>query len=296
MDKIKLRARAKINLSIDVKGILPDGYHEVEMVMQSIELSDYLWIRKTKKDFKMYSSNSILPIDKRNIVYRTWKLMKDRFKIEENLDIFLEKNIPIAAGMAGGSADSAAVLVGVNKLFNLGLKNEDLREISKELGSDIAFCIDGGASIARGRGTELESITGLDKDINILVCKPNTSVSTKRVYDEFDKKSDRSYLRPDNKKIILALKNNDIDSLTLAMSNVLEPITRSRVRDIGYIEDIMKDFGAKSSMMSGSGPTVFGIFESRKNTLRCSEKLRKFYSQTHVTSASKKGVEICGNK
>lgn len=296
MDKIKLRARAKINLSIDIKGILPNGYHEVEMVMQSIELSDYLWIRKTKRDFKMSSSNSILPIDKRNIVYRTWKLMKDRFKIEENVDIFLEKNIPIAAGMAGGSADSAAILVGVNKLFNLGLENEDLREISKELGSDIAFCIDGGASIARGSGTDLESIKGLDRDLNILVCKPNASVSTKRIYDEFDRKSGKNFSRPDNKKIVSALEDNNIDDLTLSMENVLEPITKSKIKDIGYIEDTMRDFGASVSMMSGSGPTVFGLFESRKKTLRCSEKLRKFYSQTHVTSASKKGVEICGNK
>lgn len=298
MKSIKLKARAKINLSIDIKGIMEDGYHDVEMVMQSINLSDYLLLRKTTEGFKMTCSNSDIPLDKKNIIYKTWDFMKEKYGFEGGIDVFLEKNIPIAAGMAGGSADSAAMFVGLNKLFNLRLSEKELIEDSKALGSDIAFCIKGGTYLATGRGTDLHKLPALDKNIKILVCKPNAFISTKRVYKRFDTMyaKSESLNRPDNKALIEALEDGNSKVLTESMGNVLEPVTRTWCSDIAKIQNTMKKHGAFVTMMSGSGPTVFGFFDNYKSIKRCSSILRKRFNQTFITSASKKGVEICGYK
>ncbi|WP_101773623.1 4-(cytidine 5'-diphospho)-2-C-methyl-D-erythritol kinase [Peptostreptococcus faecalis] len=298
MERVKLRARAKINLSIDIKDILEDGYHEVEMVMQSINLSDYIIIRKAETGFKMTSSNSDVPSNKKNIMYKTWILMKEEFGIDGGIEIFLEKNIPIAAGMAGGSADSAAVFIGINRLFGLNLSDDELIELSKKLGSDIAFCIKGGTYLASGKGTDLKKLNNFNWDIVMLICKPNIFVSTKRVYKKYDKmyESISTDQRPDNEKIIEGLQLEDYELMVEGMNNVLEPVTKSWYREIDKIEKTMIKGGAIKSMMSGSGPTVFGFFKDYKSAKRCGNILRKRYSQTYITHASNKGVEICGNK
>lgn len=305
MDSIRLRAMGKVNLSIDIKGILDDGYHDVEMVMQSVNLSDKLLIRKSRGNFSMKCSNSDVPLGKKNIIYKTWMLMKKRYKINSGIEVFLEKNIPIAAGMAGGSANSAAVFVGVNKLFELGLSDDDLIDLSKELGSDIAFCIKGGTYLATGRGTDLKKLDDLDLDLEVLVCRPNIFVSTKKVYKKFDTMYERKIEidrpdieidRPDNVSLIKAIKDKNMDLLVSSMCNVLEPVTKEWCSDIGNIEKIMLEEGADKSMMSGSGPTVFGFFKDKKKARKCANILRKQYLQTHLTSMSKKGVEIYGNK
>jgi len=309
MKSIKLRARAKINLSIDILGLMPDGYHDVEMVMQSVDLSDYLHIRKKDSGFKLIISNSELPSDSKNIVCKTWEHMRDKYDIKEGVEIFLEKNIPIAAGMAGGSADSAAMLVGINEMFGLGLSVEELIEESKFLGSDIAFCITGGTCLATGTGTDIMKLNPLSKDIDILICKPNEFISTKRVYKKFDKmylsvngeyienKSDKKKVaRPDNKKIIEALNSSDRKLLVDSMSNVLEPVTKTWCDNIDKIKATMLREGAFFSMMSGSGPATFGMFDELKEIKKCSNILRKEYSQTYITKPSNVGVEICEYK
>lgn len=298
MESVRLKARGKINLSIDIKGLLDNGYHDVEMIMQSVDVNDKILIRKTNGEFKLVCSSSIIPVDDRNIMHKTWFLMKERFGIRENVEIFLEKNIPIAAGMAGGSADSAAVFVGINKLFNLSLSEEELMKLSEELGSDIAFCIQGGTSLASGRGTDLESIEPLDMGINILVCKPDIFVSTKKVYSQYDEmlESGHKFDRPDNKKIIEGLEKKDLNILAGQMKNVLEEVTKNWTEEIASIESVLKMHGAKLAMMSGSGPTVFGFFEDKKQMRKCSNELRKKYTQTFMTKATARGVEICGNK
>lgn len=299
MDSIRLRARAKINLSIDIKGVFEDGYHDLEMVMQSINLSDYILIRKSNEGFRMTSSNPDVPTDKKNIICKTWDLMKEKYLIDGGIEVFLEKNIPIAAGMAGGSTDSAAMFVGINRLFELGLSEEEMIEDSKKLGSDIAFCIKGGTYLATGKGTDLKKLLGLDRNIKILVCKPSVFVSTKRVYKKFDSMYKESFdlsNRPDNNTLISALKERDNKKVVDGMGNVLEPVTKSWCKDIQRIENTMKKFGAYGTMMSGSGPTVFGFFKDYRSINKCSNILKKRYSQTYITSASNKGVEICGNK
>lgn len=298
-NSVKLRARAKINLSIDIKGILEDGYHDVEMVMQSINLSDYIIVRKAKEGFKITSSNADVPLDKRNIIYKTWELLKEKYRIESGVNIFLEKNIPVAAGMAGGSADSAAMFVGLNKLFNLGMNTDEMIEESKKLGSDIAFCIKGGTYLATGKGTDLEKLPSLDKNIRVLICKPDTFVSTKRVYKKFDfmyEKDFNSLQKPDNELLIEGLEEKNRKKIIDGMGNVLEPVTKSWCRDIERIEETMNMFGSYATMMSGSGPTVFGFFNDYRSIKKCSNVLRKKYRQTYITSTSDKGVEIYGNR
>lgn len=299
MDCVKLRARAKINLSIDIKGILEDGYHDVEMVMQSVDLADHILIRKLDHGFKITSSNSDVPLDQKNIIYKTWELIKNRFSIDGGIYVFLEKNIPIAAGMAGGSTDSAAMFVGLNKLFNLGMSEEDMIEYSKELGSDIAFCIKGGTYLATGTGTDLEKLPSLDSKIRVLICKPDVFVSTKRVYKRFDMMYEDGREpkdRPNNRILIEGLSENDIDKIVDGMGNVLEPVTSSWCKEIERIEMKMKKYGAVAIMMSGSGPTVFGFFKDYRSIKKCSNILRERYNQTYITSASDKGVEIYGNR
>ncbi len=306
MKTIKLRARAKINLSININGVFEDGYHDVEMVMQSIDLSDYILIRRKSSGYKLTISNSNLISDKRNIIYKTWQYMKEKYKIEEGIEVFLEKNIPIAAGMAGGSADSAAMFVGINKLFDLGLDEKELIEDSKALGSDIAFCISGGTALAYGKGADIQKLKALNEDINILVCKPNQSASTRKIYSKFDRMfldeknkislSDNRLMNyiPNNKRLIESINNgNCVYDIAEAMGNVLEPVTRTLCSDIDIIKKIMDDSGSIKSMMSGSGPTVFGFFSDNKALKKCSKILRNEYINTYVTRPSSKGVEIC---
>lgn len=309
MKSIKLRARAKINLSIDILGLLDDGYHDVEMVMQSVDLSDYLHIRRKENGFKLVISNSDLPSDNKNIVYKTWEHMKNKYNINEGVEVFLEKNIPIAAGMAGGSADSAAMLVGLNEMFELGLSVDELVEESKALGSDIAFCITGGTCLATGTGTDIVRLNPLSNDIDILICKPNEFISTKKVYKKFDKiflsengkykeniLDEKEMIRPNNKKIIEALDNSDKDLLINNMSNVLEPVTKTWCSKIRSIEETMLEEGAFFSMMSGSGPATFGMFDEGREIKKCSNKLRRKFRQTYITKPSDRGVEICEYK
>ena len=298
MDTIRLRARAKINLSIDIKGILDDGYHDVEMVMQSIDLSDYIIIRKIKSGFKLVCSNCEVPTDKRNIIYKTWELMKGLYSLDSGIEVFLEKNIPMAAGMAGGSADSAALFIGINELFGLSVGRDRLKELSSELGSDIAFCFDGGTALAYGRGTNLKVLSPMVDDLHIVVCKPREFVSTKRVYKLYDSMfiESKPVNRPDNNQLMVGLNSGDMDKIIKSMGNILEGVTSSFCRDIKKIEKIMLDAGAARSMMTGSGPAVFGIFEDKADAKRCAKVLRQNYQQTFVTGISNKGVEICGNK
>ena len=293
MSSIELKSRAKINLSIDVLGKREDGYHLVDMIMQTIGLYDIINIKEIDIDGINIKSNSgDIPLNENNIVYKAAKLLKDKFNIEKGIEIFIEKNIPVAAGMAGGSSNAAAVLVGLNKLWNLDLSEAKLQEIGLKLGADVPFCITGNAALAQGIGEELSYIKGLSKDTFILVCKPNLFVSTKDVYEGLDLKNIKN--RPDNNLLIECLKNGNIKLLAENMVNVLETVTSKMHEDIKYIENIMLDNNALGSMMSGSGPTVFGLFDNEEDALNGKEELLKKYNQVYVVRSSEKGVEING--
>ena len=293
MKSIELKSRAKINLSIDVLGKREDGYHLVEMIMQTIDLYDIINITENDIDEININSNSLdIPLNKNNIVYKAAEVLKERFNIKSGLNIFIQKNIPVAAGMAGGSCNAAAVLVGLNKLWNLKLSEKQLQEIGLTLGADVPFCISGNAALAQGIGEELTYIKGLPKDTSILVCKPNLFVSTKDVYQGLD--LDNIKDRPDNKLLIKCLEEGNIKLLSENMVNVLESVTSKMHEEILDIEKVMLDNNALGSMMSGSGPTVFGLFEKEEDAIKGKEKLLKKYNQVYVVRSSERGVEING--
>ena len=293
MNSIKLKSRAKINLSIDVLGIREDGYHLVEMIMQTIDLYDLIEIKEIIDNKILIKSNSNeIPLDSDNIVYKAANLIKERFCIDKGIEIYIKKNIPVAAGMAGGSSNAAAILVGLNSLWNLNLSNQELEEIGLKLGADVPFCIKGGTVLAQGIGEELTDIKGLDEDISILVCKPDLFVSTKEIYELID--SREITMRPNNKLLIDYLKNNEIEALARNMFNVLEEVTVEKHPVIKKIKDTMIKNKALGAMMSGSGPTVFGVYKNREDALKCKSILEKEFKQTFVVHCNEKGVEVNG--
>lgn len=293
MNSISLKSRAKINLSIDVIGKREDGYHIVEMIMQTIDLYDDIKLKELEEDNIIIKSEcSYIPLNEDNIVYKAAKLIKEKMDIKKGIEIFIKKNIPVAAGMAGGSSNAAAVLVGLNELWKLGLSKDELRDLGLKLGADVPFCIEGGTALAEGIGEKLTYIKGINKDVNILVCKPDIFVSTKEVYQSLDIKNIEK--RPDNKLLIEKLKNDDIVSVSNNMVNVLEEVTSKKYSDIKVIEDIIAKNGAMGTMMSGSGPTVFGFFDNEEKAQRAKVELLENYSQVYVVTSSEKGVEIYG--
>ena len=293
MNSISLKSRAKINLSIDVIGKREDGYHIVEMIMQTIDLYDDIKLKELEEDNIIIKSEcSYIPLNEDNIVYKAAKLIKEKMDIKKGIEIFIKKNIPVAAGMAGGSSNAAAVLVGLNELWKLGLSKDELRDLGLKLGADVPFCIEGGTALAEGIGEKLTYIKGINKDVNILVCKPDIFVSTKEVYQSLDIKNIEK--RPDNKLLIEKLKNDDIVSVSNNMVNVLEEVTSKKYSDIKVIENIIIKNGAMGTMMSGSGPTVFGFFDNEEKAQRAKVELLENYSQVYVVTSSEKGVEIYG--
>lgn len=293
MKSVELKSRAKINLSIDVLGKREDGYHLVEMIMQTIDLFDTIKIVVLEDDKIIINSNSDnIPLDKNNIVYKAASLIKTKYNIDKGIEIYINKNIPVAAGMAGGSSNAAAVLVGLNKIFNLNLTKNQLEELGLQLGADVPFCISGGACLAENIGEKLTKIDGLSKDAFIVICKPNIFVSTKEVYEKIDSKEIEK--RPNNKLLVQLLKDNDLNLLSENMYNVLEEVTKQQYPIIGEIENTMIENGAIGSMMSGSGPTVFGLYLNKDEADKCRKLLLNKFEEVYVVNSNEKGVEIYG--
>ena len=262
MDKIQLKALAKINLGLDVLRRREDGYHEVKMIMQTIGLHDDLEIRKTKTPGIQVKTNLYyLPPNENNLVYKAVKLLMDEFQIQDGVSIQLKKRIPVAAGMAGGSSDGAAVLWGINQMYGLGLSMQALMERGVRLGADVPYCIQRGTALAEGIGEKLSVLPPMPK-CTILIAKPGISVSTKFVYENLHANDLKPEQHPDVDSMIEAMRQKDLGLLCSRMGNVLETVTIPAYPVINEIKRTMMDNGAIGSMMSGSGPTVFGIFDS----------------------------------
>lgn len=262
MDKIQLKALAKINLGLDVLRRREDGYHEVKMIMQTIGLHDDLEIRKTKTPGIQVKTNLYyLPTNENNLVYKAAKLLMDEFQIQDGVSIQLKKRIPVAAGMAGGSSDGAAVLWGINQMYGLGLSMQTLMERGVRLGADVPYCIQRGTALAEGIGEKLSVLPSMPK-CTILIAKPGISVSTKFVYENLHANDLKPEQHPDVDSMIEAMRQKDLGLLCSRMGNVLETVTIPAYPVINEIKRTMMDNGAIGSMMSGSGPTVFGIFDS----------------------------------
>lgn len=272
MNRIQMKALAKVNLGLDVIRRREDGYHEVKMIMQTVRLYDRIILEKTQKGISMETNLSFLPVNEQNIAYRAAKMLMDEFHIQSGLHIKIDKHIPVAAGMAGGSTDGAAVLYGVNKIFELGLTKRQLMERGVKLGADVPYCIMRGTVLSEGIGEILTPVPSLP-DCHILIAKPPVSVSTKHVYENL--KLDKIEKHPDIDGMVEALRMEELHGVTQRMENVLETVTIPEHPEIQQIKDLMIKEGALNALMSGSGPTVFGIFDDREKGMRARDLLRK---------------------
>lgn len=291
MEQLKLKAYAKINLSLDVVRRRPDGYHDVKMIMQTVDLYDVITMEKTESgihttvemgrsfladsDSSKENADTIseeLPADENNLIYKAAKLIMERKNITEGVKIHLQKNIPIAAGMAGGSTDAAAVFRGMNQLFSLGMSVEELKEMAVKIGADVPYCIEGGTQLSEGIGEILTPIQGIPH-FCLLIAKPEISVSTKYVYENLHLEELSKH--PDVDGMAEAIQNGNLDGIVSRLENVLESVTVKKYPVIGEIREFMKQHGAENALMSGSGPTVFGIYKDRQIAEEAAELLKQ---------------------
>lgn len=273
MKNIRLLAMAKINLALDVIERLDNGYHNLEMIMQSVTLADTIQIRKTfGNDITLSTNMHWLPIDEKNLVYKAADFLKREYKIKYGMDIYINKKIPMCAGLAGGSTDCAATLVGIRNLFGLKVSNNKLLEIGKEFGADVPFCIKRGTYLAEGIGEKLSPLPQMPH-CYILIVKPSVSISTGEIFQSLDLSKIKE--RPDIEKLTYYLKNQNIEGIATNLCNVLEIVSIQKYPIIKDIKESMLESGALGSLMSGSGSAVFGIYKSKKQAINSKNFLHK---------------------
>lgn len=283
MNSIILKGRAKINLTLDVVGKRENGYHDLEMIMQTVNLYDTIYIRKTKTEgIRLKANYSWLPTNEKNIAYRAAALFFERSGIKGSIAIEITKRIPVAAGLAGGSTDAAATLVGLNKLYGTGYSKQELMDMGLELGADVPFCVARGTMLAEGIGEKLTRLKSMPRTHVVLV-KPPVSVSTAAVYKGLNINNIKTH--PDTKRVIKDLEEGNVEDIAANMANVLEEVTIPMHPVIAQIrEDLVKQ-GAMGAMMSGSGSTVFGLFKSRAQAAKAAEyfKVKCGIREVYVT-------------
>lgn len=278
---MRIKAYAKVNISLDIVGKREsDGYHLLKMIMQGIDLYDVIDIDKQREGITITCNKNYVPVDERNLAYKAAALFKEIYDIKDGVKINIIKNIPVSAGLAGGSTDGAAVLKVMNKLFNINASNEELMKIGLSLGADIPYCIQGGTALCEGIG---EVITPLDsfKDKIIVLVKPSFGVSTKEVYKNFDINKVRKH--PETEKLIEAMKSNDLKFVAENMKNLLENVTLRKHKVLIRIKEEMNSCGAMGAMMSGSGPTVFAFFDDMFKAQMCFERMKDKYYDVFIT-------------
>lgn len=289
MYEMRLRALAKINLGLDVLRRREDGYHEVRMIMQTLKMYDKITIRKMKEPGIQLKSNLFyVPENESNLAYRAAKMLADEFQLEQGIFIDLQKFIPVAAGMAGGSSDAAAVLYGVNRMFQLNLSKRQLMERGVKIGADVPYCIMRGTALAEGIGEKLTPLPPMPS-CKVVVAKPQISVSTKFVYDNL--KLDEIAAHPDIDILLEGIREGNLHKVAANMGNVLETVTIPNYPVIAEIREEMMRLGALNAMMSGSGPTVFGLFDDDELAERAYSELREgsLARQVYLTGIFNRG-------
>lgn len=272
-DQFQINAYGKINLGLDVLRRREDGYHEVKMVMQTVRLHDRVTLRREKEPgIRLETNLSFLPTDKNNLAWRAASLLMEEFGIQDGLTISLEKRIPVAAGMAGGSTDCAAVLYGVNRMFRLGLTGEQLKERGLTLGADVPYCLMRGTALAEGIGEKLTALPPAPGRL-LLIVKPPIGLSTKYIYSHLT--LDENTNHPDIDGMVEAIRRKDFSGMVSRLGNVLEDAALPGHPQIGRIKQIMLENGARGALMSGSGPTVFGFFDDIRQAKRAEGACRK---------------------
>lgn len=286
---VSVEANAKINLTLDILGVRSDGYHEVEMVMQSVGLFDTIRLEKQPEGISLRLDAAELPADETNLAWKAARIFLDVYKIQSGVSIAVEKRIPIAAGLAGGSTDAAGVLIGMNRLFEKRLSANALCELGQKIGSDVPFCIEGGTMLATGRGEILRRLPDLPA-VSVILAKPPVSVSTAWAYKTFDRIGSAHH--PDTKAMLAALSEKNQEIVAHSLVNVLEEVTIREHPIIATYKRILTDNGALASLMSGSGPTVFGLAESRENAEKAAQALSRAYPDAAVFVAPTTGKNL----
>ncbi|MFD0870353.1 4-diphosphocytidyl-2-C-methyl-D-erythritol kinase [Chlamydia abortus] len=278
--KVFEKAPAKINLSLDVLYKREDGYHEVEMVMTMVDLADRLEMQELSRDTIIISSQAgYIPLDEKNLAFQAAKLIKERYNVHKGVYIHLDKKIPVAAGLAGGSSDAAATLRGLNRLWNLGIPARELMELGAELGSDVPFCVMGGTALASGRGEKLEPLPS-PPQCWVILAKPPINVSTGEVYGKL--KASEIEHHPSIPDMLQSIRSGRFDLLCRSLGNVLENITFELYPEVRQLRDSMQRMGADGVLMSGSGPTVFGLVSKFSKAAKIYNGLRGFCKEVYA--------------
>lgn len=279
MDSYQIKAYAKINLGLDVLRRLENGYHEVKMVMQTVGIYDELKLTRTEAGITVTTDKEELPTDDNNLIYKAARIMMEEYHLEGGIHIHLKKNIPIAAGMAGGSTDAAATFKGMNRLYDLDCTLEELMRLGVRVGADVPYCVLGGTALAEGIGEKLTSLNPAP-DCYVLVAKPDINVSTKYVYEHLDAEGICEH--PDIDGMVEAIWEESLQGILDRMGNVLEHVTVKKYPVIHELKNRMKELGALNSLMSGSGPTVFGIFVNERLAREAFYKMKKEYPKCQI--------------
>ena len=277
---MKIKAYAKINIALDVVGKREDGYHLLKMIMQTVDLYDVIEITKTSSDIKLNCNKPYVPTDERNLAYKAAKLFKEAYKINDGVSINLTKNIPVSAGMAGGSTDAAGVLKLMNRLFNVNASDDELRVLGLKLGADVPYCINGGTALCEGIGEQITQLKPF-KDKIVVIIKPPFGVSTKDVYKAFD--LSKVVFHPRTEDIMRAMENDDIHFVANNMKNLLENVTLRKHKVIVNIKEAVRSYRALGTMMSGSGPTVFAFFDDMLKAQNCYDEMKKKYKDVFIS-------------
>ena len=273
-----VKAPAKINLTLDVLHKRPDNYHEIEMIMTTVDLADRIGLKATESGIYIESADRFVPNDSRNLAYQAAQLLKDTYNIKSGVIISLDKQIPVAAGLAGGSSDAAATLKGLNQLWQLDLSLDELAELGAKIGSDVSFCVYGGTALAKGRGEIIKELPA-PPNCWVILAKPTIGVSTAEVYGAFDAKNAE---HPNTQEMIEALGTGDYQAMCANLGNALESVTLNLYPEVAQIKDQMKKFGADAVLMSGSGPTVFGLVQQEARIPRIYNGLRGFCAEVYA--------------
>ncbi|MEC0308417.1 4-(cytidine 5'-diphospho)-2-C-methyl-D-erythritol kinase [Paenibacillus lautus] len=278
--KIYEKAPAKINLMLDVLHKRPDGFHEVEMVMTMIDLADRLEMSEQKRDTIIITSQAgYIPLDEKNLAFQAARLIKERYDVKKGVHIHLDKKIPVAAGLAGGSSDAAATLRGLNRLWGLGIPQQELLALGAELGSDVPFCVTGGTALATGRGEVLTPIPN-PPQCWVIVAKPPINVSTAEVYGRL--RSEQIQRHPSAERMVEALTQGSFQQMCQSLGNVLEEVTLKMHPEVQQLKEGMLKLGADGALMSGSGPTVFGLVSKESKVARIYNGLRGFCKEVYA--------------
>ncbi|MGG7097884.1 4-(cytidine 5'-diphospho)-2-C-methyl-D-erythritol kinase [Clostridium sardiniense] len=277
---MKAKAYAKVNIALDVIGKREDGYHLLRMIMQAIDLYDEILIEKIDKGIRINCNKPYVPTDERNLAYKAAKLFMDKFNIKSGVNITINKNIPVSAGLAGGSTDCAAVLKLMNKMFKTNLSDQELMGLGVKLGADVPYCIIGGTALCEGIGEKITKLKPFKDKILVLV-KPPFGVSTKVVYQEFD--LSKVVFHPNVEGLIKNIEEDNLKYVASNMKNLLENVTLAKYKEIISIKQSMIECGSIGSMMSGSGPTVFAFFDDMVKAQKCYDIMKKKYKDVCIT-------------